>query len=49
VVEMMKVGSSKRKLSEAEAALIITKWAKSMLIKKSFGYDKKKTRAFSII
>jgi len=46
---MMKNDSSKRKLSEAEAALIITKWAKSMLIKKHFGYDKKKTKAFSTI
>ena len=46
---MIKIDQPKRKMTEAEAALVITRWSKSILIKKHFGYDKKKTRAFSII
>ena len=46
---MIKIDKPKRKMTEAEAALVITRWSKRILIKKHFGYDKKKTRAFSII
>lgn len=43
---MIKIDKPKRKMTEQEAALIITKWSKGILIKKHFGYDKKKTKAF---